>query len=129
MLWLAVGAGAAGVGSLPLRPPLAFFQPFSARREGVRATWFAIGERARRHPELMRAITADGHEVANHCWTERPTWRMGREEFRRDLLRADAAIAPHAHSGLMRPASGWFRLWMLDELRALGLTPVLGSAY
>ena len=33
-----------------------------------RATFFVIGARAERHPELLREITRRGHEVANHSW-------------------------------------------------------------
>jgi peptidoglycan/xylan/chitin deacetylase (PgdA/CDA1 family) len=83
----------------------------------------------------MRAIVAGGHEVGNHSWTERPTWRLAREEFRRDLLRTEAALrayapaAPHDVPRFMRPASGWFRRWAPDELRAHGYRLVLGSAY
>ena len=33
---------------------------------GVRATFFCIGERAQRHPALMREIVARGHDVENH---------------------------------------------------------------
>lgn len=109
-------------------------------RERVRATWFVIGERAARHPEVMRAITAAGHEVGNHAWTDRPTWRLARDEFRQDLLRTHALLgryeseapappAPPARPRLMRPASGWFRQWAPDELRAHGYRLVLGSAY
>jgi len=33
---------------------------------GAHATFFCVGERVRRHPELARAIRAAGHELANH---------------------------------------------------------------
>jgi peptidoglycan/xylan/chitin deacetylase (PgdA/CDA1 family) len=35
-------------------------------RHGARATFFCIGQRARRHPELCREIVARGHAVENH---------------------------------------------------------------
>ncbi|GIZ52553.1 polysaccharide deacetylase family protein [Noviherbaspirillum aridicola] len=35
-------------------------------RHGVRASFFCIGERAARHPELVREIVARGHAVENH---------------------------------------------------------------
>lgn len=35
---------------------------------GHRATFFLIGARAARHPELVREIVRRGHEVANHTW-------------------------------------------------------------
>ena len=99
------------------------------RRERVPASWFVIGERARRHPGLLRRMRDEGHEVANHFWSERPTWRMGRAEFRRDLLRTEALIRQVARPRLMRPASGWVRPWAPAEARRLGYRIVLGSAY
>jgi len=35
-------------------------------RHGAKATFFCIGERAARHPELCRAIAAAGHGLENH---------------------------------------------------------------
>lgn len=35
----------------------------------VRATFFVIGERARRWPELTREIAARGHRLENHSWS------------------------------------------------------------
>jgi peptidoglycan-N-acetylglucosamine deacetylase len=39
------------------------------RRERVPATFFVIGDHARRHPELLRRILADGHCLGNHTFT------------------------------------------------------------
>lgn len=33
---------------------------------GARATFFVIGEQARRHPDIIARILAEGHEVAHH---------------------------------------------------------------
>ena len=38
---------------------------------GAKATFFVIGERALRHPELIQAILAAGHEVGNHTQRHR----------------------------------------------------------
>src|SRR5437868_9128984 len=38
---------------------------------GARATFFCIGERARRYPELVEAIVARGHAVENHTLCHR----------------------------------------------------------
>ena len=35
----------------------------------ARATFFVVGEKARRHPELVTAIRAAGHQVGNHSMT------------------------------------------------------------
>jgi peptidoglycan-N-acetylglucosamine deacetylase len=36
---------------------------------GVRATFFVVGARGERHPDLLRRIVADGHVIANHTHT------------------------------------------------------------
>ena len=36
------------------------------KREGARATFFVLGENARRHPELVKRIAFEGHSVGNH---------------------------------------------------------------
>jgi peptidoglycan/xylan/chitin deacetylase (PgdA/CDA1 family) len=38
----------------------------------VQATFFLIGRRAERHPDLVRQIQAEGHEIGNHTWDHRP---------------------------------------------------------
>jgi peptidoglycan/xylan/chitin deacetylase (PgdA/CDA1 family)/spore germination protein YaaH/glycosyltransferase involved in cell wall biosynthesis len=39
------------------------------RREHVPATFFIVGDAARRHPELVRRIVAEGHCLGNHTFT------------------------------------------------------------
>jgi peptidoglycan/xylan/chitin deacetylase (PgdA/CDA1 family) len=41
---------------------------------GQRATFFVVGERVARHPELARRILAEGHELGNHSLAHR--WDM-----------------------------------------------------
>lgn len=55
------------------------------RRRGVRATFFCIGRKAERHPELIRAIESAGHRVENHTFAHsswfsfQPPWSAGRD--------------------------------------------------
>lgn len=53
---------------------------------GAKATFFLVGERAARHPELVREIARRGHGIGNHSATHPARWfwalgpsRMGRE--------------------------------------------------
>ena len=39
------------------------------REKQVRATFFVVGKRAARHPELVRRALAEGHLVENHTWS------------------------------------------------------------
>lgn len=36
---------------------------------GVRATFYVIGNRVVRHPQLMQRMVAAGHEIGNHTWS------------------------------------------------------------
>jgi cellulose synthase/poly-beta-1,6-N-acetylglucosamine synthase-like glycosyltransferase/peptidoglycan/xylan/chitin deacetylase (PgdA/CDA1 family)/spore germination protein YaaH len=39
------------------------------KQQGVHATFFIIGENAIAHPDLMRRIVAEGHDIGNHTFT------------------------------------------------------------
>lgn len=94
-------------------------------RHGARATFFLIGERAARHPELVAAILQAGHEIANHThthpsasfWIASP-WRTRREIGRANEALRAAGAAPRA----FRPAVGIKNLFLRSALRQHGLT-------
>ena len=58
----------------------------------VKATFFTLGWVAARHPGLMQRIVAQGHELASHGWDHARVFRLGREEFARDLERSRKTI-------------------------------------
>lgn len=63
-------------------------------RRGARATFFCIGERAGRHPELVRAIAAAGHSVENHSLRHRHDFALlGPRRFLREIGAAQDALA------------------------------------
>lgn len=55
------------------------------RQRGVKATFFVVGEIVQRHPRLIEAIAADGHELGCHGMGHRPLWELTPEQFRSDL--------------------------------------------
>jgi len=62
------------------------------RRHEARATFFVLGDVAKRHPDLVRRIAAEGHEIACHGMTHRPLWKLDPESFRGELRDFRAAI-------------------------------------
>lgn len=99
-------------------------------RHEARATFFLIGENARRHPELVGRIRAMGHEVGNHTDSPDRTVLMSMPRFSDSLLRAEAALGlMDARPKLFRPGGGWIRPAQLDLAVQRGYTCVLGSAY
>ncbi|MHB8418422.1 MAG: polysaccharide deacetylase family protein [Myxococcales bacterium] len=79
---------------------------------GHRATFFVVGSRAERHPELLREIVRRGHALANHSFfhspltTFRPPRRLEAELRRTGELLARAGAHPRflrAPVGLLSP--------------------------
>ena len=57
------------------------------------ATFFILGWVAERHPNLVRTITGQGHEIGCHSHLHRLVYELTPGEFREDTRRAVAAIA------------------------------------
>lgn len=62
-------------------------------RHGAHATFFCIGEKAARHPALMREIAARGHAIGNHTMRH-PGWfaLLGVGGQRREWQQAQAVL-------------------------------------
>ncbi|AFZ67279.1 polysaccharide deacetylase family protein [Deinococcus peraridilitoris] len=58
------------------------------REAGVHATFFMLGEAAERHPDLVRQIAAEGHEVASHGYAHRHAWTRAPWSVGADLRRS-----------------------------------------
>jgi peptidoglycan-N-acetylglucosamine deacetylase len=99
------------------------------RRHEAKATFFLIGERALRYPELVARIKAAGHEIGNHYYKNGSTLLHGDAEFLRHLRQTERTIGPMKQPKLFRAPGGvgWPR--QLTLARAQGYTCVLGSAY
>ena len=87
----------------------------------TRATFFVLGWVAERHPDLVRRIAAEGHEVASHGYGHRLVYSQKPDEFAEDLHRArclleDAAGEPVL--GYRAPSYSVVErsLWALDVL-------------
>lgn len=52
---------------------------------GVRATFFMLGCIAERHPRLVRAIVAEGHELASHGMSHYRVFEQTPDAFREDI--------------------------------------------
>ena len=99
------------------------------RKYGITATFFLVGERVRRYPELLRRIRDQGHDVGNHSDSWRRTIQLGNGEFERDLLRAEQSLELGDAAKLFRPAGGLIRSEQIRLLRGHRYSVVLGSAY
>jgi peptidoglycan-N-acetylglucosamine deacetylase len=80
--------------------------------EGVRATFFVLGRQAARHPDVLRRMAAEGHEIANHGYDHGILLFRGADHVEEQLSRTERAVrdavgapphplfrAPHGYRG------------------------------
>jgi len=99
------------------------------RRHEARATFFLVGDRALRHPELVARIKAEGHQIANHYFVNGPTLGHSDPHFLSNLEKTEDAIGPLGNPRLFRPPGGVARSRQLKLVRERGYTTFLGCAY
>jgi len=95
----------------------------------VRASFFVVGARAARDPDIIRAMAKAGHEVANHGGSHRSLWVSGLKRTSREIVQAQEFLRelsgrPPRH---FRPPWGMMNAAMFPLLRYHGLRCVLWS--
>ncbi len=66
-------------------------------REGrTPATFFTTGDTARRYPEFVARVVADGHELASHGMTHRPFPTLSAAEAEAEIRGTSALLREHA---------------------------------
>jgi peptidoglycan-N-acetylglucosamine deacetylase len=99
-------------------------------QHNAHVTFFLIGERALRHPDLVARIKAAGHEVANHYFTDGSLLHHSDADFLSRLGQTEQAIGlTGATPKFFRPPGGVARPKQLRLARSQGYECVLGSAY
>jgi peptidoglycan-N-acetylglucosamine deacetylase len=98
---------------------------------GARATFFIVGEQARRDTALVREIAAAGHRLAVHGDRHRPLTLVGPRALGADLDRCAQLVAELGGRAATRyrPPYGVFTPAALLEARRRGWTPLLWSTW
>lgn len=97
---------------------------------GVRTTFFLLGWWAERHPEVVRRIWEEGHEVASHGHSVFDLTSVSDAEVVADLERADAAISAttgRSTRPLWSPSAGYRDARVRAIAASLGYRPIYWS--
>lgn len=71
----------------------------------VKATFFMVGDNARKYPELYREVCRRGHRVGNHTMHHLQGMKKGTARYLQDVEEA----AGYIESDMFRPPHGWMR--------------------
>jgi peptidoglycan/xylan/chitin deacetylase (PgdA/CDA1 family) len=69
------------------------------RERGVKATFFLMGGDAEKHPDQVRALIAEGHELGNHTYTHPDMTLASVDKAKDEVERTDAALRIAGYSG------------------------------
>lgn len=92
-------------------------------RYGVKATFFMVGDNARRYPDLACEVARRGHRIGNHTMHHLQGVKVSTRTYLRDVSEAQAHVcpedgaAPHTGQPLFRPPHGWLRPRQARALR------------
>ncbi len=75
---------------------------------GAKGTFFVIGEKALQHPNLVRRIADEGHEIGNHTWTHSEPSQTSASRFLTEVAQTRQMIQnlTGRDCRLMRPPKG-----------------------
>lgn len=71
-------------------------------KEGIKATFFMVGDNVRRHPGLLEEVRRRGHSYGNHTMHHLQGIKESNARYFRDITEADELI----QSSLFRPPHG-----------------------
>lgn len=107
---------------------------------GVKATFFILGYVAERHPDIIRRIKDEGHEIGTHGFSHTLIYTQEPDVFREELTRAISFLEDTTGEKVLGHRAPFFSitkdsLWALDILGELGVKydssifPVLNYRY
>lgn len=100
---------------------------------GARATFFVIGRHAEAHPDLVRRMIAEGHQVANHSFDHARTLNFASARRMQEEIeaggRAVANVTGQAEPRWYRPPVGLKSPPLARAAKRLGLEVVMWSVH
>jgi peptidoglycan-N-acetylglucosamine deacetylase len=109
------------------------------KKEGVKATFFCVGNRIEAHPDVVKRMVAEGHVLGNHSYSHPNLPKLSDAKFREEIRKTDQLIMKYAGyaPSFVRPPYGnisegqiqWLASqhrkvvnWNIDSLDWKGLT-------
>ena len=90
-------------------------------RYGAKATFFMVGENARKYPHLLAEVKARGHRIGNHTNNHIGGFRWWSWLYLANVVEANKVL----HTILFRLPHGWMKMMQYRVLRHCGFRVVM----
>ena len=100
------------------------------RRHDVQATFFVLGQRAEKLPDVLQEIDEAGHEIGNHGWTHTSLRSLFPEQIEQEVDDTNAVVeaATGKQPALFRPPFGRYPPSSVPLVAERGMSFVLWNA-
>lgn len=89
---------------------------------GIRATFFMVGDNARKYPHLLEEVRRRGHRIGNHTYNHIGGLRWTSWKYLANVKKAEEIL--HSNQ-LFRPPHGWMKLMQYRTMRYCGWRVVM----
>lgn len=99
------------------------------KKEGVKATFFMIGEHVAQYPQIAKRVAAEGHEIGNHSYKHNVLIYYKKDEVKKEIETTENIIkrvtgqAPR----YFRPPKSWLSKREKRKIKEMGYEIVLWS--
>lgn len=92
------------------------------KSEGIKATFFCIGNNIKKHPEVYKRILAEGHQTGNHTFNHLNGWKTRSSQYIENLKLCESEHLKLniENSFLFRPPYGKIKPSQSKLIRQLG---------
>ena len=109
-------------------------------QHNVKATFFILGEVAKKFPSIIKKIAEDGHEIGAHGFSHRQIFKLTEEEFRREVADCKKLLEDTTSGPVLGHRAPAFSImpetkWALEVLAEEGfeydssIYPIAGGRY
>lgn len=89
---------------------------------GIRATFFMVGDNARKYPHLLEEVRRRGHRIGNHTYNHIGGLRWTSWKYLANVKKAEEILQSNQ---LFRPPHGWMKLMQYRTMRYCGWRVVM----
>lgn len=92
------------------------------KKNDVKATFFILGNRAQRNPEIVKQILKDGHALGNHSWDHKDLDRLSPDKIKSEIQKTDNILFSITgyHPAIVRPPYGAANRKAVQEIGPMG---------
>jgi peptidoglycan-N-acetylglucosamine deacetylase len=96
------------------------------KKYSIKATFFVVGASAKKYPELLRQIVADGHAINNHSWSHPKLTKLSDAALHKEIVGTRDIIeeATGKKPACLRYPFGLSNEHVRQTIRNAGMVPV-----